>query len=167
MNEEFEKKKIRLTPAQALPRIQHFCAYQERCHQEVRDKLYAYSLSKEDVENIIAALITDNYLNEERFAQAYVSGKFRMKKWGRTKILQQLKLKKISDYCIKKGMQEIDPEEYDTVMRDVAEKKLKSIKGLHPVMKQKKVALYLISRGFESDLSWDLVKTLMKEQKEI
>jgi regulatory protein len=164
MNEDYEKKKIRLTPGQALPRIQHFCAYQERCHQEVRDKLYAYSLGKEDVENIIATLISDNYLNEERFAQAFVSGKFRMKKWGRTKILQQLKLKKISEYCIKKGMQEIDPDEYDRVMRDVAEKKLKSIKGLHPVLKQKKVALYLISRGFESDLSWDLVKVLMKEQ---
>lgn len=156
--EEEKKRKIRLTPSQAIPRIQHFCAYQERCHQEVRDKLYTYGLSANDVESIIADLIHDNFLNEERFAEAYVSGKYKIKKWGRNKILMGLKSKKISEYCIKKGMAQIDPYDYYEGMKLLAIKKIESAKGLHPVLKQKKAAQYLISRGYESDLTWMAVK---------
>lgn len=162
---ENEKKKIKLTPGQALLKIQAYCAYQERCHAEVREKLYSYGLYRDDADRIIADLISDNYLNEERFACAYVSGKFRIKRWGRNKILLGLKAKKISDYCIRKGMKEIDPDEYDKVLHTLVEKKLTENKSLHPALRQRKTALYVIGRGYESDLVWDAIKQLTKNQK--
>src|SRR5688572_5536586 len=97
---------------EAKQKIEAFCAYQERCDFEVRQKLFSWGLFQEDVDALISDLITHNFLNEQRFAEAYVSGKFRIKKWGRVKIRQQLKLRKISEYSIKKGMQVIDDEEY-------------------------------------------------------
>src|SRR6185503_6037061 len=94
------------TAEQATPKIKHFCAYQERCHAEVRDKLYSFGLHRKDVDGIIVVLIGDNYLNEERFAINFAGGKFRMKHWGKNKIKQRLKLKQVSDYCIKKALME-------------------------------------------------------------
>ena len=92
--------------------ILHYCQYQERCHSEVRNKLYELGCNKDDVEQHIIDLIETGILNEERFAKAYAGGKFRMKQWGREKIRQQLKFRKISEYCIRKGLAEIDGNEY-------------------------------------------------------
>src|SRR6185503_9223406 len=97
-----------------LNKARKYCAFQERSQQEVRDKLYEWGLHKADVEHAIAQLVTENYLNEQRFAIAYAGGKFRMKEWGRIKIERALKMKKVSDYCIRKALGEIGEREYKT-----------------------------------------------------
>jgi regulatory protein len=156
--DEGNKPKIKLTPLQALRKAESTCAYQERCQQEMRDKLYEWGLYSADVENIIAQLITDNFLNEERFAKAYAGGKFRIKKWGKVKIKIELKKRKISDYCIKKAMQEINDTDYLKTIKELIAKKSKEIKGLKEYQKKYKIAQYIASRGFEQDLIWDVLK---------
>jgi regulatory protein len=156
---EETKPKKKLTPSQALIKAQMTCAYQERCQQEMRDKLYEWGLHSNDVENIIANLITDNFLNEERFAKAFAGGKFRIKKWGRVKIKIELKKRKISDYCIRKAMEEIDDSSYINVLKDVLHKRLKDSKG-KVYIQHYKAAQYALSRGFEGDLIWETIKEL-------
>ena len=153
-----QEKKIRLTPQQALIKAQKYCAYQERCQQEVRDKLYEWGLHSNEVEQIISELIVDNFLNEERFAKAYAGGKFRIKKWGRIKIKLELKKRKISDYCIKKAMQEIKEEEYLQTIKALIVKKSKDIKDKNTQVRNYKMVKYIASKGFEQDLIWDLLK---------
>jgi len=153
-----EKIKKKLTPEQALLKAQQSCAYQERCQQEMRDKLYEWGLYPDAVENIIADLISNNFLNEERFAKTYAGGKFRIKKWGRIKIKIELKKRKISDYCIRKAMEEIKDKEYIKTLKQVIEKKLIEIKDKKTQVRNYKAAQYAISRGFESDLVWDLLR---------
>ena len=117
------KKRKRLEPKEAKLKAADYCAYQERSQQEVRDKLYSYGLHQDEVEDVLADLIVDGFISEERFARAYVGGKFRMKGWGRRKILQGLQQHRISEYCIKKGLEEIDAEAYYQTLRKHAEKK--------------------------------------------
>lgn len=155
---EETKAKKNLTPSQATIKAQLSCAYQERCQQEMRDKLYDWGLHSNDVENIIANLISDNYLNEERFAKAYAGGKFRIKKWGRIKIRLELKKRKISDYCIKKAMQEIDDFDYIKTLQAIIAKKLKENPKGKIQVRNYKAAQYAASRGYESDLIWDILK---------
>ncbi len=152
------KQKKKLTPQQALIKAQQSCAYQERCQQEMRNKLYEWGLYSNDVENIIADLITNDFLNEERFAKSYAGGKFRIKKWGRIKIKTELKKRNISDYCIKKAMQEINDTEYIKTLQQLIEKKNKEIKGKKTQIHTYKVAKYAISKGFESDVVWELLR---------
>ena len=125
--EQLKKPKV-YTQKQALIKAESYCAYQERCQQEVRDKLYSWGLHEVQVENVIAELIASNFINEERFAKAYAGGKFRIKKWGRVKISIELKRRKISTYCIKKGLAEIEEEEYIKTLQKVAEVKIKAMK---------------------------------------
>ena len=153
-----EKKKKRLTPSQALIKAQSTCAYQERCQQEMRDKLYEWGLHSNDVENIIAQLITDNFLNEERFAVAYAGGKFRIKKWGRVKIRIELKKRKISEYCIRKALQELNDKDYLRTIKELITKKSKEIKGGTAQARNYKIAKFLASRGFEQDIVWDVLR---------
>ena len=160
MDFEDKKPKKKLTPNQATIKAQNSCAYQERCQQEMRDKLYEWGLHSNDVENIIANLISDNFLNEERFAKAFAGGKFRIKKWGRVKIKIELKKRKISDYCIKKGMQEIDEDDYIKTLKSILVKKLKENPKGKEQVRNYKIAQYAISRGFESDLIWEEIKKL-------
>jgi regulatory protein len=157
MFEEKKQKKI-LTPNQALVKAQLSCAYQERCQQEMRDKLFDWGLHSDAVENIIVHLISDNYLNEERFAKAYAGGKFRIKKWGRIKIKIELKKRKISDYCIRKAMQEIEDTEYIKTLKGLIAKKSKEIKGGKLHIRNYKVAQYIASKGFEQELIWEVLK---------
>lgn len=135
-----------------------FCSYQERCHKEVRTRLYDYGLASVDVEEIIMELIELNYLNEERFAKAYCRGKFKVKNWGREKIKRELKLRDISAYCINKGMEEINEQDYQLTLEKLAEKKLKSIKDTNPFVRKKKLADHLIRKGYESVLVWDWIR---------
>ena len=152
-----DQKKI-TDPKQALAKAAKYCAYQERSHQEVRDKLYEWGLWKKDVEEIILQLITDGYLNEERFAVAFAGGKFRIKKWGRIKIRIELKKKRVSDYCIRKALEEIDDKEYLRTMKEITVKKLKEIRNMKYEIRNYKVARYVISRGYEPELVWDLLR---------
>ena len=149
------------TPQQSVPKIKQYCAYQERCHAEVRDKLYSFGLNKIEVEEIISRLITENYLNEERFAIHYAGGKFRMKQWGKNKIKQALKFKQVSDYCIKKALKEIDAHEYEKTFEKLAEQKLKTLKSEKNIfIKKRKLQDFLLQKGFESDIVREVVNKI-------
>ncbi len=153
----------KLTPNQALPKIKQYCAYQERCHSEVKEKLYSHGLHKNDVEEIISKLIEDNYLNEERFAIHYAGGKFRIKQWGRLKIKYELKQKQVSEYCIKKALNEIDDEDYFFTLQKLADTKLQGLKGEKNIFaKRKKLQDHLIMKGFEGDLIHEVVTWALK-----
>lgn len=121
------RKKI-LTKEEALQKIRHYCAYQERCHAEVKEKLYSYSLYKIDVETILAQLIEDNYLNESRFATQFALGKFRMKHWGKVKIKHELNLKRVGNYNIVQALKAIDETDYEKTIQKLAKKKLAALK---------------------------------------
>ena len=147
------------TPEQALIKIRDWCAYQERCQQEARDKLYDYGLKTDDVENIIAQLVNENFINEERFAIAFAGGKFRIKKWGKIKIKQELKAKHVSDYCIKKGLAVIDSTEYINTLKKVLALKAKSITEKNFLKKKQKLVRYALGKGYEQDLIFDILKS--------
>jgi regulatory protein len=149
------------TPDQALPKLKQFCAYQERCHAEVRDKLYSFGLHKNEVEEIISTLITENYLNEERFAIHFAGGKFRMKQWGKIKIKQALKYKQVTDYCIRKALKEIDAHDYEKTFRKLADQKLKTLKSERNIfIKKRKLQDFLLQKGFETQLVKEAVNQL-------
>jgi regulatory protein len=153
----------KLTPNQALPKIKQYCAYQERCHSEVKEKLYSHGLHKNDVEEIISKLIEDNYLNEERFAIHFAGGKFRIKQWGRLKIKYELKQKQVSEYCIKKALNEIDEEDYFITVQKLADTKLQSLKGEKNIFAiRKKLQDHLRLKGFEGDLIHEVVTRALK-----
>jgi regulatory protein len=131
--------------------IYHYCTYQERCHVEVRNKLYELGCTTPEVEEHIANLITTGILNEERYARAIARGKFRMKQWGKQKIIQQLKLNRISDYCIKKALSEIDEEEYLDCLQKLALHKWEELKSeKNKLVKKGKVYRYLVQKGYET-----------------
>ena len=142
----------------ALAKAEHFCAYQERAQQDVRDKLYDLGLWPDAVENIIVKLIGDNFLNEERFAKAYVKGKFKQKAWGRVKIKQGLKFKKLPDVLIKKALLTIDADDYLVMLAKVLNKKAALIKEKDDYKRRYKLQQYAMSRGYESDLIADILK---------
>jgi regulatory protein len=143
-----------ITLEKAIARAYKYCTFQERSQQEVRDKLYAWGLHQRDVESVIATLISEGFLKEERFAVAFAGGKFRIKKWGRIKIRLALKAKKVSDPLIRAALATIDDSEYLHTLNDVIKKKSKTIKEENPLKRKHKIATYLISRGFEPELVW-------------
>jgi regulatory protein len=151
-----------ITVEKALIKAYKYCAYQERCQQEVREKLYSMKLATDEVENIIVKLIEENFLNEERFAIAYASGKFRIKKWGKVKIKHALKQHQISDYCIKKALKLIDLDEYISVIEELVSKKYESFKGNTKVLRIKKTQSYLFSRGFETEYVSEAIRKLLE-----
>jgi regulatory protein len=149
------------TAEQAVPKIKQYCAYQERCHAEVRDKLYSFGLRKTEVEEIISELITENYLNEERFAIHFAGGKFRMKQWGKIKIKQALKAKQVSDYCMRKALKEIDSKEYQKTFQKLAEQKLKTLKSERNIfIKKRKMQDFLLQKGFEMEMIREAINRL-------
>jgi regulatory protein len=157
------KPEKRHTPAEALPKIQKYCAYQERHHQEVRDKLYDYGLHQNDVEQIITELITSGFLNEERYAKAFVGGKFRMKHWGKNKIVNELKFRGISKRCIQTGLKEIDDADYRKELQKQLRKKSESTTETNIFKKRDKVARFAIGKGYEPELVWNYVMDLLPD----
>lgn len=153
-----ESKPKKLDKRAALLKAESFCAYQERAQQEVRDKLYTWGLWPDEVEEVISDLISNNFLNEERFTQAYVSGKFNIKHWGKIKIKQGLKLKRIPDKMITKALNSIDYDDYLRVVLSAAEKKLKTLTEKDPYKKKYKLTTYLMSKGFENDVILSVLK---------
>lgn len=148
-----------LTKEQALQKLKHFCAYQERCHSEVKEKLYNLGVWKKDHDEIIASLIEENYLNEERFAIAFAGGKFRIKHWGRIKIKYELKQKQVSDYSIKKALKQIEEDDYIKTLNRLAKEKYASLKSEQYLIRKKKTMDYLLGRGFETGLINKLINT--------
>jgi len=143
--------KKQLTPEQALQKLRHYCGYQERCHSEVKEKLYSLGVFKKEHDAIIATLIEEDYLNEERFAIAFAGGKFRVKQWGRVKIKYELKQKQVSEYSIKKALQQITEDEYRATLKKLADEKYASLKDEQYLIRKKKTTDYLLQRGFERD----------------
>lgn len=137
----------------ALQKIKHYCAYQERNHQEVKEKLYSFGLYKKEVELVLSQLIEENYLNEERYAIMFAGGKFRIKHWGRIKIRYELKKNKVSEYCIKAALKTIDEQQYLKTLRELFETKKKELKSEKNIfIKKQKISSYLMQKGFEPEL---------------
>lgn len=144
--------------------IYKYCNYQPRCHKEVRNKLYELGATTPEVEEIIAELISNNLLNEEAYARAICRGKFRMLHWGRVKIRQQLMLNKISEYCIRKGLSEIDPDEYFQKLERITTRKWEELrKERSPAGRKSKVYRYMLQKGYESDLVHQVIHLLEKK----
>jgi len=144
--------KKHVTKEQALQKLKHYCAYQERCHSEVKEKLFALGIWKKDQDEIIATLIEENYLNEERFAIAFAGGRFRIKQWGKVKIKYELKQKQVSEYSIKKALKQIPEEDYTATLKKLADEKYASLKTEQYLIRKKKTMDYLIGKGFEMEL---------------
>jgi regulatory protein len=153
----------KLTPAEAKGKIQRYCAYQERSHQQVRNKLFEYGLFSNDVDQLLSDLITDGFLNEERYAKAFVGGKFRMKKWGRIKIVNALEAQGLSQNCIKIGLKEIDPGDYISTLDSLLEKKGNEIDEENIYAKRDKISKYAIQKGYEPELVWKSLKEIFPD----
>ena len=141
-----------LTKEQALQKIKQYCSYQERCHSEVKQKLYSYGLYKREIEEIIADIIENNYLNEERFAVQFAGGKFRIKHWGRKKIQHELQQKGISTYIIKLALKELNDPAYLKTLQTLASRKWNSLANEQYLNRQAKTHAYLLQKGFEPAL---------------
>jgi regulatory protein len=153
-----------LTPEQALQKARHYCAYQERCHTEVKEKLYSFGLHKKDVEAALSTLIEENYLNEERFAIQFSGGRFRMKQWGRVKIRYELKQKQVGEYCIKKALAAIDEDDYRKTLEKLAARKWATLQkeGEKSYISRHRLQEYLQQKGYETDLVAGVVREIEK-----
>lgn len=145
---------------EALAKLQRYCAYQDRCHKEVTQKLKDMQMIPQASEQIITTLIEENFLNEERFAMAFVRGKFKIKKWGRRRLISELKQRNISNYLVNKALGQISDVEYKTTFEALAHKKANSLKGGSVLKKKKKLADYLLYRGWESHLVYEKINQL-------
>lgn len=141
-------------------KIEQYCVYQDRCHKEVEQKLQEYKLIPEAREHILLHLLEHNFLNEERFAKSFARGKFRIKKWGKDRIVRELKFRDISTYNIKSALKEIDEEEYIKTLYNLVEKKNVSVSETNHFKRKKKIVDYLLYRGFESSLIYEALKTI-------
>ncbi len=155
---------MKLSQEIAFEKTKRYCAYQDRCHQEVRQKIISLKIYGDDLEEIITELIKQDFLNEERYARSFARGKFRLKKWGRNKIKQQLYARRISDYCIRKAMTEIEEEDYIDTLREVINKKVNQLDNEPKLIRKDKAIKYALSRGYESNLIFKIVKELEEDE---
>ena len=144
-------RRQQLSLDQALQKARHYCAYQERCHSEVKEKLYGFGLRKNDVEEALSRLIEDNYLNEERFAVQFAGGRFRLKHWGKVRIRYELKQKQVGEYCIKKALAAISEDDYDRTLTKLAAAQWESLQKEEPFIRRQKAQAWLIRKGYETD----------------
>lgn len=147
-----KQEAVLLDKKQALVKAEHFCAYQERSQKEVRYKLVEWGMRGDELEEIISELILNNFLNEERFAKSYASGKFNIKHWGRVKIKQGLKLKGVPDKILQKAIYSIDDDDYLQTLEKLTIKKMGSLNENDPFKRKNKLMSYLQAKGFETDL---------------
>ncbi len=143
--------------------MERYCVYQERCHKEVHQKLYEMRMIPLAIDEIIDHLLRHNFLNETRFSQAFARGKFRTKKWGRNRIVNELKLRQISKFNIKIALKEIPNDEYFKTFEALAEKRLQQLASETNLQKKrKKLADYLFYRGWESELVYGKVNEILE-----
>jgi regulatory protein len=145
---------------EALQKAEHFCAYQERCHEEVLVKLQSLKINSDTIDQIMVHLITENFLNEERFAMSFARGKHRIKHWGKIRIANELKFRKIAQSLINKALQEISPEEYLNTFHSLANRHWDAMRETNDLKKRNKFCDYLLRKGFESNLVYEKVKEL-------
>ncbi|AVR44509.1 recombinase RecX [Christiangramia fulva] len=150
------------TVAEALQKLMHFCSYRDRSQKEVEDKLNQMRMIPEAKEKIVIKLMQEGFLNEERFARSFVRGKFRIKKWGKIRIRQELKRREISEPLIKIGLTEINEKDYSSTLYELAEKKALQVKEKNPFLKKKKICDHLLRKGYESQLVFDCVNDLIE-----
>jgi regulatory protein len=146
-------------------KLEHYCAYQERCHNEVISKLKSFGLSDDETDEVVVYLIAGNYLNEERFAQAFARGKHRISNWGRVRIVNELKFRDISQRNINTALKEIDPDDYAEAFYALAERHWESLPGRDSLKKRKKFCDYLLRKGYESDLVYQKAKALEQSEE--
>lgn len=162
----FEKIEIALmskeypTVREAIQKLEHYCAYQDRCHGEVVDKLRTLKMTSDEIDQIVVHLITENFLNEERFACSFARGKYRIKHWGRMRIIRELQLRHITKYNIERGLKEIDPAEYLENFHVLAEKIWEQLTEKNLQKKKKKWCDYFFRKGFESNLVYEKLQDL-------
>ncbi len=149
------------TLPEATKKLERYCAYQERCHYEVVEKLKGMRMIPEAIDHIVAHLIQENYLNEERFAKSFARGKFNIKKWGKKRIVRELQQRQISTFNIKSALAEINEEDYLTTLDELAKKRLDQIKESNLQKRKKKLADYLFYRGWESHLVYEKLHELI------
>ena len=142
------------------PKIYKYCAYQERTHAEVRNKLYEYGLGSDEVDQLIAQLIGEGYLNEERFAKTFAGGKFRIKGWGRIKIIHELEAKGLTGNCIALGLKEINETDYVETLQALLQKKATTVQADDDFVRRDRIARYAVQKGFEPELVWRWIKEM-------
>ena len=141
-----------------LKKVLHYCAYQDRCTQEVRNKLATFDMPDSEKEKIMQLLVDEGFIDDERYASTFVKSKTHLKKWGVNKIRISLKLKGLSDEIISNALSEIDPEMYREELMKVL--KAKKINETDPYKRKTKLAQYAIQKGYEPTLVWEAVKNL-------
>ena len=154
----FQNKKS-FTVDELQSKMEHYCVYQDRCHQEIERKMKEYQMIPEAKEKILLHLMRHDFLNEERFSKSFARGKFRIKNWGKQRIIRELKIKNISSYNIKTALKEIDEELYVKTIEKIAISKNNTIKESNLFKKNKKIYDYLYRKGFESSL---IIETISK-----
>ena len=152
----------RLTKEQALQKLRFYCRYQQRCQSEIKQKLFELGINSKDHHELIDELIKENSLNDERFAVAFVSGRFRLKQWGRKKIQHGLKEKRVSDETAQKALEQIDQKEYMAVLNKLAKERYASLKHEQYLVRKKKTMDYLMQKGYEVDLIRDTINNFLK-----
>ena len=157
-----EQARTSYTLSEATRKMERFCAYRERCHWEVSDKLARMRMIPEAIDQIITHLITHDFLNEERFVKNFARGKFNQKKWGRQRIIRELKNRQISRYLIEVALKEVGDEDYEDTLHQLALKRLGQIKEKHPLKRKRKLADYLLYRGWEPEKVYEKVHELVK-----
>lgn len=150
------------TLTEATKKLEGYCTYQDRCHKDVVSKLRVMRMIPEVIDHIVTHLIQENYLNEERFAKSFASGKFKIKNWGRVRITGELKQRNITRYNINIALKEIDDSTYLETFDALANKRLKAIKETNIQNRKRKLADYLLYRGWESHLVYSKVQELIK-----
>jgi regulatory protein len=145
---------------EAIQKIEYYCGYQERCHEEVVAKLRTMKLDSDEIDQVMVHLIAENFLNETRFACSFARGKHRIKQWGKIRITLELKAKKITSGLITLALKEISPEEYLETFENLAVRNWESIRETNPIKKRKKFCDYLLRKGFESNLVYEKLKDL-------
>lgn len=151
-----------LTISEIKKKMEHFCAYQERCHDEVNTKMRTLGIKQPEIDEIIVYLIGENFLNEQRFAQSFARGKHRIKHWGKVRIVNELKFRNISQFNINSALKEITPDEYADTFESLSERHWESLSGANTLAKRKKFCDFLLRKGYESDLVYAKVKELEK-----
>ena len=149
-----------LTTKQIESKLQYYCSYQDRCHKEVIEKLKTFNIKSNESNEIISNLIKDNYLNESRFSENFVRGKFKIKNWGKVRIVRELKQRNISRYNINLGLKEIDSQEYQNKLDEIFKNKLSSLNNLNKTIIKKKIISYLLYRGWESNLIYSKINEI-------
>ncbi|WP_028296145.1 regulatory protein RecX [Olivibacter sitiensis] len=151
MDSHIPRQKPPLSLQEARRKAESFCAYQERSQQELRDKLYSWGLHRQEVEQLIAEMIAENFLNEERFAMAYARGKFQLKGWGKKKIEQGLKAKAVSARLVAQALASLEKDDYEERLESLLRKKASLLKDTDPYVRKMKLARYAMGKGYEND----------------